>query len=75
VARKIQQGEGGPLEGVGPETHVDTVKLSTYTTVYRIQRNTEHRIQNTESRIQNTEYRIQHTEKTHEHKTTYCMDL
>ncbi len=42
----IQQGKGGPLEGVGPETHV----YKTHNIHYRIQ-NTEHRIQNTENHV------------------------
>ena len=55
-----QLGEGGPLAGVGPETHVHR-NHNIQNIEYRIQ-NTENRIQNTEHRIQNTEYRIQNTE-------------
>jgi hypothetical protein len=38
----IQLGEGGPFEGVGPETHVH----KTHNIHYRIE-NTEHRTKNT----------------------------
>jgi hypothetical protein len=54
------------LEGLGPETHVQYIKLTTYTTEYR-----SYRIQNSEDRRQNTEYRTQNTEhRTQKHITS-----